>query len=91
MQAEVADLKANLMVDYLREIGSDLYPVAENMSPLELGKSLRIVRGADENVKPLNVGLMFFNPHPENFFRYAWIEVVDKPDPTGQGMTERYF
>ena len=61
------------------------------MSPLELGKSLRIVRGADENVKPLNVGLMFFNPHPENFFRYAWIEVVDKPDPTGQGMTERYF
>ena len=91
MQAEVADLKANLMVDYLREIGSDLYPAAENMSPLELGKSLRIVRGADENVKPLNVGLMFFNPHPENFFRYAWIEVVDKPDPTGQGMTERYF
>ena len=79
------------MQDYLREIGSDLYPAAENMSPLELGKSLRIVRGADENVKPLNVGLMFFNPHPENFFRYAWIEVVDKPDPTGQGMTERYF
>ena len=37
------------------------------------------------------MGLLFFNPHPEDFFRYAWIEVVDKPDPTGQGMTEKYF
>ena len=91
MQAAVSDLKVNLMADYLREIGSDLYPAAEGMSPLELGKSLRIVRGAEENVKPLNVGLLFFNPHPEDFFRYAWIEVVDKPDPTGQGMTEKYF
>ena len=91
MQAAVTDLKVNLMADYLREIGSDLYPAAEGMSPLELGKSLRIVRGAEENVKPLNVGLLFFNPHPEDFFRYAWIEVVDKPDPTGQGMTEKYF
>ena len=35
--------------------------------------------------------MLFFNPHPENFFRYAWIEVVDKPDPTGQGMVEKYF
>ena len=91
MQAAVTDLKVNLMADYLREIGSDLYPAAEGMSPLELGKSLRIVRGAEENVKPLNVGLLFFNPHPEDFFRYAWIEVVDKPDSTGQGLTEKYF
>ena len=34
---------------------------------------------------------MFFNEHPEKFFRYAWIEVVDKPDPTGQGMEEQTF
>ena len=91
MQAQVTDLKVNLMAEYLREIGSDLYPAAEDMSSLELGKSLRIVSGAEELVKPLNVGLLFFNPHPENFFRYAWIEVVDKPDPTGQGMVEKYF
>jgi ATP-dependent DNA helicase RecG len=61
------------------------------MTPLELGRRLRIVAGAEEMPKPLNVGLLFFNPHPENFFRYAWIEVVDKPDPTGQGMSEKYF
>ena len=91
MQADVADLKVNLMADYLREVGSDLYPAAEEMSSLELAKRLRLVSGAEELVKPLNVGLMFFNPHPENFFRYAWIEVVDKPDPTGQGMVEKTF
>lgn len=91
MQADVADLKINLMADYLREVGSELYPAAEEMSPLELGRRLRIVAGAEEMPKPLNVGLLFFNPHPENFFRYAWIEVVDKPDPTGQGMSEKYF
>ena len=91
MQADVADLKVNLIADYLREVGSELYPAAEEMSPLELGKRLRVVSGAEELVKPLNVGLMFFNPHPENFFRCAWIEIVDKPDPTGQGMVEKYF
>lgn len=39
-------------------------------------------------IEPLNVGLMFFNERPDNFFRYARIEVVDKPDPTGEGMTD---
>ena len=91
MQAEVADLKVNLMAEYLRDVGSGLYPAAEEMSVMELAKHLRIVSGSNELRKPLNVGLMFFNPHPENFFRYAWIEVVDKPDPTGQGMVEKYF
>ena len=32
---------------------------------------------------------MFFNDRPDNFFRYARIEVVDKPDETGTGMTEK--
>ena len=34
---------------------------------------------------------MFFNERPEDFFPYARIEVVDKPDPTGIGMTEKIF
>jgi len=39
----------------------------------------------------LNVGLMFFNEQPDVFFPYARIEIVDKPDPTGIGMTEKVF
>ena len=52
---------------------------------------MRITGGFRENPKPLNVGLMFFNDDPEKFFRYARIEIVDKPNPTGQGMTEMIF
>ncbi|WP_029200997.1 hypothetical protein [Oribacterium sp. NK2B42] len=29
---------------------------------------------------PINVGLMFFNESPDDFFPYAQIEVVIKPD-----------
>ena len=34
---------------------------------------------------------MFFNDDPEEYFEYSRIEVVDKPDPTGMGMTEKIF
>lgn len=44
-----------------------------------------------EYYKPLNVGILFFNDHPEMFFPYSQIEVVNIPDPTGQGMEERIF
>ena len=91
VHADVADLKVNLMADYLREVKSDLYPAAESMTPLDLARNMRLVAGPDEMCKPINVGLLFFNPHPENFFRCARIEVVDKPDPTGQGMSEKTF
>ena len=91
VHADVADLKVNLMADYLREVKSDLYPAAESMTSLDLARSLRLVAGPDEMCKPINAGLLFFNPHPENFFRCARIEVVDKPDPTGQGMSEKTF
>lgn len=32
-----------------------------------------------------------FCDHPERFFPFARIEVVDIPDPTGQGMVEKTF
>lgn len=32
-----------------------------------------------------------FSDHTERYFRYARIEVVDLPDPTGEGMTEQVF
>ena len=52
---------------------------------------MRLLGGPSELKKPLNVGLMFFNERPDDFFSYARIEVVDKPDPTGIGMTEKLF
>ena len=52
---------------------------------------MRLIGGPSEWKRPLNVGLMFFHERPDDFFPYARIEVVDKPDPTGIGMTEKIF
>lgn len=90
-KAELKDLKVPLITDYLGEVGSSLYPGCYDMSIRELAENLKIADGPSEFFKPLNVGLMFFNDRPEDFFRYAQIEIVLVPDPTGEGMTERLF
>ena len=89
--ADVTDMKPALMADYLHTVGSELAATALDRSTESVGTDMQIVRGPSEYRKPLNVGLMFFNEHPENYFSYAQIEVVDKPDPTGIGMTEKTF
>ena len=89
--ADVTDMKPALMADYLHTVGSELAATALDRSTEAVGIDMQIIRGPSEYRKPLNVGLMFFNEHPENYFSYAQIEVVDKPDPTGIGMTEKTF
>jgi ATP-dependent DNA helicase RecG len=83
------DLDIELMKGYLRTVKSDL--LKQSLSRKETADRMLITGGYKENPKPLNVGLLFFNDNPERFFRYARIEVVDKPNPTGQGMTEKIF
>ena len=56
-----------------------------------MARNLRIADGPSEYYKPLNVGLLFFNDSPDNFFPYSQIEIVNIPDPTEQGMEERAF
>lgn len=89
--SELADLKFPLIQNYLAEINSALYARAGNMDLASLAMDLRIAGGPPEYFKPLNVGLLFFHDKPEKFFPYARIELVNIPDPTGQGMEERIF
>ena len=90
-QAKIPDLKSSLIQEFLNEVGSDLYEPSLSKTVEEVGTDMRIIGGPTELRKPLNVGLMFFNDSPDRFFPYARIEVVDKPDPTGEGMTEKIF
>lgn len=91
-EADLKDLKLALIENYLYETNSDLLKESENMSFLELCKRMRIVDGTPEMMKPINVGLMFFNDHPQKFFPYSQIEVVDlRNGPEGDDMTERIF
>lgn len=88
-RASMSDLVFGLMMDYLGTVDSDL--LKQNLDPTTLALDLRVADGPSEDMHPLNVGLMFFSDDPTRFFRLAQIEVVDIPDPTGEGMTERIF
>lgn len=89
--AEVDDLDIGLMRHHLKEIGSTLYERSTKMSDLDIAKDMQLVSGPTERIKPLNVGILMFSEQPEKYFRYARIEVVDIPDPTGNNMTEKVF
>lgn len=89
--ADVSDLDLGLMRQHLKEIGSDLYGYSLKKDVVELAKDLQIVSGPLENLKPLNVGLLMFSEIPQKYFRYARIEIVDIPDPTGTNMVEKTF
>lgn len=91
MFANVADIKASLLAEFLYAVGSDLYSSSLERSVMEVASDMRLIGGPPELRKPLNVGLMFFNERPDVFFPYTRIEVVDKPDATGIGMTEKVF
>ncbi|MBQ7265452.1 MAG: putative DNA binding domain-containing protein [Firmicutes bacterium] len=89
--AEVSDLDIGLLRAHLKEIDSSLYEHSFNMDALEIAKDMQLVSGPTERLKPLNVGILMFSERPEKYFRYARIEVVDIPDPTGTNMTEKVF
>ena len=90
-KAEIKDLKLPILKSYLQNIESNLLSNIDNLTTEVIAENLRIADGPRECFKPLNVGLLFFNDMPEKFFPYARIEVVNIPDPTGQGMEERTF
>ena len=89
--ANIDDMRPTLLADYLRTVGSDLYASALDRPIEAVSTDMHLVGGPSEYRKPLNVGLMFFTEHPEEYFPYSVIEIVDKPDPTGINMTEKTF
>lgn len=90
-KANLTDLKFPLIQDYLSVVNSSLFEKASNMNISLLARDLRIADGPQEYFKPINAGLLFFNDYPETFFPYTRIEIVNIPDPTGQGMEEKTF
>ena len=91
LSAEVSDLSRNLILEHLRTIGSDLYELSKNRDLLSIAKDMQLIGGSEEYLKPRNVGLLMFSDKTGQYFRNARIEVVDIPNPTGEGMTEKVF
>ena len=92
-QAKVADLDRSLMRKFLVAVGSDLVRTAANADTLEMARHMKLVGGQPEAPFPLNVGLLFFHPDPQDrFFPTVRIEVAWFPDgPAGDTFTEKIF
>ena len=91
--AGIENLRITLIREYLHEVGSSLLDNFWSRSLEDIAREMKLVKGCGQigKLRPVNVGLMFFNDAPDDFFPYTRIEVVNKPDPTGLGMTERIF
>ena len=90
--ASLDDLSHRLIHEFLRDIGSNLAPEAVNLSVAALGQRLNIVGGPPEAMFPKNVGLLFFNDRPHDFFPATQIDVVWFLDgPGGDRFEEKEF
>jgi ATP-dependent DNA helicase RecG len=89
--ASVNDLDKDLMVEFLYEVGSDLYIDAPSTSKEELARQMQLLKGSKEYQLPINAALLFFNREPHKFFRGAVSEVVLYDDYDGIQFTEKTF
>jgi ATP-dependent DNA helicase RecG len=87
----INDLDLGLIQAHLQEVKSELYEESKSMSFKDLCLSMLIAKGADEDIRPVNVGLLFFCKEPERFFNRAWIELVWHKDESGSNYKELYF
>ena len=90
-QSSLDELSLSLMQSFLKEVGSELYQESSKMSFEELCRKMNIAKGASENLKPLNVGLLFFTENPERYFRGCKTELVVYKDEIGNEFEESTF
>ncbi len=89
--ATVDDLSLSLIHTYLKGIGSKLYDEALKMNLTELCRQMQIVKGTDEYMKPVNVGLLMFSENPQKFFPSAYIDIAIYKDNEGTEYTQKEF
>lgn len=90
-QASVNDIKLSLVKEFLQEVDSPLFEQADEIPLVELCRQMQIVKGPNENLKPINAGLLLFNDEPQQFFPGAKIEVVIYQDDVGDRFSEKIF
>ena len=89
--AQLQDMDLGLIQAYLHEVKSDLLEESKTMSFEDLCRSMLIAKGSNENLRPVNVGLLFFSKQPERFFSRCQIELVWHKDGSGSNFIEHYF
>ena len=81
--AKVSDLSVPLMREFLEQVGSQLDYTSASATAESLGRQMGVVDGPTEAPRPKNVGLLFFNVKPHQFFPATQIDVVWFPKGAG--------
>ncbi|HET54544.1 MAG TPA: AAA family ATPase, partial [Ignavibacteria bacterium] len=89
--AGLSDFDLSSIKVFLNEIGSGLEKEISNLPVDEVARRMNIAEGANENLLPKNVGLLFFAKNPQKHFPSAKIEVVVFKDETGTEYSEKIF
>jgi ATP-dependent DNA helicase RecG len=89
--AELADLSLGLIQAHLQEVKSDLFETSASMDFARLCVAMQIVDGPNENLRPRNVGLLFFTDDPRRFIPEVQIDVVHFPEGKAGEIREKRF
>jgi ATP-dependent DNA helicase RecG len=90
-RASVDDLDLGLIQAYLQEVRSDLFEESKTMPFEDVCRTMFIAKGANEDIRPVNVGLLFFSTEPQQYLDRSWIELVWHQDMSGSNYREIYF
>ena len=88
---KVSDFDLSAIKTFLNKVGSELEKDIPNLSLDEISRRMNIAEGAEENLLPKNVGLLFFAKEPQKIFHSARIEAVIFEDEAGTRYTEKIF
>lgn len=90
--ARLDDLPKPGIQAFLQEIESELAADAPLLSIESLARQMNLAGGPTESPWPKNVGLLFFNEHPDRFFPGLQIDVVWFPEgASGDRFEEKTF
>jgi ATP-dependent DNA helicase RecG len=87
-ESTLHDISPMLVKRFLYEVNSDLLNAKPPIEDVELYKALRIITTYGEVLIPKNVGILFFNEHPEEFFQGAAFSVSQFGDDAGGNLIE---
>jgi ATP-dependent DNA helicase RecG len=79
-QAKMENISMVLVKDHLVKVNSRLAEQVGMIPDRELLGQMELISGPNERILPRNVGLMLFAEHPEKFFPYTQVDIVEFPE-----------
>ena len=90
-EATLLDFDLGLIQSYLHEVKSSLFEESKRIPFDDLCRTMLIAKGPNEDIRPVNIGLLFFSKEPERFLQRTWIELVWHKNNSGRDFTEAFF